>query len=432
VVFRPVVAKSFRPVPGTLAFGETMTLRIFISVAALLSVSQHVQAQNKFNSPYSVYGVGMMLGRTSSLNRSMAGAGIGIQDEFNLNHTNPASYGSITNPISHLYEIGLYVESDRFETSKMTDSKTSGGLTNISYWFKFKPWWSAVAGLSPYSSVSYNISTSRDLGAISDVDYNYSGSGNISSVYLGNAFQLTKNLSLGVTASYLFGSIVKNESINVSTGVLTLENKIATHKFDLDYGLQYKIKLDKRSLVIGAVANTGLNLEGKQTGALYDENADTLTSTSGENIYYKLPAAAGLGLGLHSKRSIIAADLRYTNWANASFSNQDVTFQDTWKFSAGYVYRGNPNAENYFGLISLRSGFYVQQYQLKLKGTNFPLWGVSMGISMPAFDNKSSINLTYSFYKMGTIDNGLISQKSGKIMLDIVIRDLWGIKRKFD
>lgn len=433
VVFLPVVAKSFRPVPAALAFGQTMNLRTFVSIAALLFVIRHAPAQNIFNSPYSVYGVGMMLDRTSSLNRGMAGVGIGIQDEFNLNHANPASYGSITNPISHLYEIGLYVESDRFQTSKMTDSKSSGGLTNISYWFKFKPWWSAVAGLSPYSSVSYNISTQRDLGALTDVDYNYYGSGNISSVYLGNSFQLTKNLSLGVTGSYLFGSIVKNESIDLSTGTLTLENKIATHKFALDYGLQYKIKLAKRSLVIGAVANSGLTLKGKQSGALYDSNADTLDNSSGESVYYKLPASVGMGLGLHSKRSIIAADLKFTNWAKANFSDdQDIIFQDTWKFSAGYVYKGNPNAENYWGLISVRSGFHVQQYQLKLKGNNFPAWGVSMGISLPAFDNKSSINLTYSFDKLGTINNGLISQKSGKIMLDIVIRDLWGIKRKFD
>lgn len=406
-----------------------MNFRILLSIAALLLAVPYAHAQNIYSSPYSVYGIGMPLTRTSAMNRGMAGTGIGIQDEFNLNHANPASYGSIISPVTHLYEIGFYMESNRFKTSKMSDSQSLGGLSNISSWFKFKPWWAATAGLSPYSSVSYNILTQRAIGASSeDVDYNYKGSGNISSVYLGNSFRVTKNLSLGLTASYLFGSIVKNES----TGSLTLENKISTRKFDVDFGMQYKLKIANRSLVIGAIYNNGITLKGKQTGDLYNSNADTLNHTDDETVTYRLPRSAGIGVGLHSKRSIIAADLRYTNWTNAEFSNQKLSFRDTWRFSAGYLYRGNPNAENYFELVSFRSGFYVQPYQLNLEGNNFAVWGASVGLSMPAFDNKSSINLTYSIDRLGTTQDGLIRQNVGKIMVDIVIRDLWGIKRKFD
>lgn len=409
-----------------------MNFRILLSIATLLLVVRYTHAQNIYSSPYSVYGIGMPLLRTSALNRGMAGTGIGIQDEFNLNHANPASYGSIVSPVTHLYEIGMYVESNRFKTSAMSDSRSSGGLSNISSWFKFKPKWAATVGLSPYSSVSYNISTQRALGASTEVNYNYQGSGNISSVYFGNSYRVNKHLSLGLTASYLFGSIVKNESIDVATGALTLENKISTHKFDVDFGMQYKLKIANRSLVIGAIYNNGVTLKGKQTGNLYDANADTLSHTNGETVTYRLPRSAGLGVGLHSKRSIFAADLRYANWTQAEFSNQEVAFRDTWRFSGGYVYRGNPNAENYFGLIQLRSGFYVQPYQLDLKGNNFAVWGASVGLSMPAFDNKSSINLSYSIDRLGTTKDGLIKQNVGKIMVDIVIRDLWGIKRKFD
>lgn len=410
-----------------------MNFRILLSIAALLLTIPYAHAQNIYSSPYSVYGLGMPLTRTSAMNRGMAGTGIGIQDEFNLNHANPASYGSIMSPVTHLYEIGFYMESNRLQTSKMSDSRSTGGLSNISSWFKFKPRWAATVGLSPYSSVSYNISTQRALGAsATEVNYNYEGSGNISSVYFGNSFRVTKHLSLGLTASYLFGSIVKNESIDISSGPLTLENKIAAHKFDVDFGMQYKLKIANRSLVIGAIYNNGVKMKGKQTGALYDASADTLNQTNGETVTYRIPRSAGLGVGLHSKRSIIATDLRYTNWTQAEFSNQKLSFRDTWRFSAGYLYRGNPNAESYLGLISLRSGFYVQPYQLNLKGNNFAVWGASVGLSMPAFDNKSSINLTYSIDRLGTTQDGLISQKVGKIMVDIVIRDLWGIKRKFD
>jgi hypothetical protein len=410
-----------------------MTSNKLISIVLLISLSaSELSAQNIFNAPYSVYGIGMIHERQSSLNSSMGGTGIGVQDPFNLNHANPASYGAIQQPINHIYEIGFYTESNRFKTNSSNESRSAGGLTHLNYWFRFKPWWSATAGLSPYSSVSYNITTKRELGSGTDIPYTYSGKGNLSSLYLGNSFKLSNDIMVGVNVSYLFGSIEKNEIIDLSTGPMTYERKITSRKVTLDAGLQYKIKIRERSLVVGLVADNGTTLHGTVRQSLYDGNADTLQSGKGRSLTYKIPASAGLGFGLHSKRSIIAADLRFKNWQQASFANEDVTFQNTWRLSAGYQYRGNPDATNYFGLISLRAGAYTQQFQLNLKGNSFPVWGYSFGLSMPVFDNKSSINLTYNFDALGTTRDGLIKQRSQKLMFEVVIRDLWGVKRKFD
>jgi hypothetical protein len=111
---------------------------------------------------------------------------------------------------------------------------------------------------------------------------------------------------------------------------------------------------------------------------------------------------------------------------------QETTLQDTWKFSVGYMYKGNPDATNYWGSVSLRAGFYTQSYYQVIKENVLPWWGMSLGVSLPVFDNRSSINLTYGLDQMGTLNNDLILQRSQKIMFDVIIRDLWGIKRKFD
>ncbi|HEY9045323.1 MAG TPA: hypothetical protein VIN08_05485 [Ohtaekwangia sp.] len=409
-----------------------LRLTQILIVGMILFAQITTQAQNIFNSPYSVYGVGMINNRTSSLNRAMGGVGIGVQDDYNLNPVNPASYGAISTPITHIYEIGLYVESNRYRSNQSTDSKSTGGINNINYWFKFSKWWSASVGLAPYSSVGYKINTARDLGASSNVNYTYSGSGNLNQLYLGNAFNVVKNLSLGVNIAYVFGSTTKSESIDLSTQSLTYQNQVVAHKADVDFGAQYRFNFKKRALVVGVVYDDGITFHGKQKSSLYDSNADTLTSATGKKLTYKLPMSAGIGVGLHSRLSVLAADLRYTKWTSANFSDQELVFQDTWKLSAGYLYKGNPNAESYFGLASLRAGFYVQQYQLKLDGTSFPSWGLSGGVSLPVFDGKSAVNLTYSYDRLGTTTNGLILQNSQKIMIDVVIRDLWGIKRKFD
>jgi hypothetical protein len=358
-----------------------------------------IRAQNIFSSPYSVYGIGMLNNRSSSLSRSIGGTGIAVQDENNINPINPASYGSIKTPITHIHEIGSYLESNRYISNSVEESKTTGGITNLNYWFKFAPWWSASAGLTPFSTVSYNIKTVRELGTSSLVNYTYQGSGNINQLYLGNSFQVMKNLSLGVHASYLFGSIVKSESIDLSSesSYLTYENKIVARKFHFDFGLQYKIAIKDKSLIIGAIADNGLQLTGKQENALYDVNSDTLSSAVGKSVHYKLPRYVGAGLSFQAKRYIIAADLKFENWSQAQYA-----------------------------------GFNVQQYPVLLKGTSMPVWGVAAGVSLPMFDGKSALNLTYSMDQMGTEENKLILQRSQKIMLDIVFRDLWGNRRRSD
>src|SRR5688572_12546658 len=210
-------------------------MRYFL-VFLFLSLSDLVPAQNVYNSPYSIYGLGIRNYRMSTLNRGMGGTGIAVRDAFNLNYINPASYGSIASPVSSIFEMGFYVEHNRYYTAELSESKTNGSLSNINYWFKFSPRWSSTVGLTPFSSVSYKINTTRSLGGISDVDYTYEGSGTISRLYWGNGFDIVKNLSFGLNISYLFGTIVKGESVNTPNHATSLiyENKINTNKVTWD------------------------------------------------------------------------------------------------------------------------------------------------------------------------------------------------------
>ena len=392
-------------------------------------------AQNIYNSPYSIYGFGMINQKMSTLNRGMGGTGIAVRDGFNLNYQNPASYGSIASPVSSVFEMGFYVEQNNYHTADLSESRTNGSLSNINYWFKFLPQWSSMVGLTPFSTVSYKVNTTRSLGSISDVAYSYEGSGTISQLYWGNGFSVTKNLSLGLNISFIFGTISKRESVNTlnQSSALIYENRINTNELALDAGLQYEIHLKKnKSLIIGFVGNRGSTFHGNQKNYLLDGPLDTMRIYEGEKLIYETPQSYGIGLALQKVRSIFAGDLKFENWHAINSEHDHIKLQDVWKFSLGYMYKGNPDGTSYLSALSLRAGFHFQQYPRKIKDTDLPCWGLSAGISMPMFDNRSSINICYSFDSLGTTQNGLILQHSQHIMFDVVIRDLWGIRRKFD
>lgn len=408
-------------------------MRYFFTIS-FVYVSAVIFAQNIYTSPYSIYGLGIINYRMSTLNRGMGGTGIGVQDEFNLNYVNPASYGSIASPVSSVFEMGYYIAYDNNKTSELSESKTNGGLTNMNYWFKLSPRWSSTIGVTPFSSVSYKINTPRILGAISEVNYRYEGSGTISQLYWGNGFNILKNLSAGVNISYLFGTISKNESVNISnqSSALVYERKISINKFRVDAGLQFAISLkNNSSLVIGLIGDNGVTFNANQKNYLYDGSLDTLNTSTGEKLKYNVPASMGFGLALHTTRSIVASDLTFQSWSRVPAKQQDAIFQDVWRFSLGYMYKGDPKTSEYFGAVSLRAGFHIQNFYLQVKERSLPWWGLTAGISLPMFDNRSSINITYSFDQLGTL-NGLILQRSQQIMFDVIIRDFWGIRRKFD
>src|SRR5687767_5322722 len=105
-----------------------MIIKIFFTTCTILISTLSIHAQPFSTSPYSIYGAGTMQEHLSGLNSGMGGAGIGVQESFNLNHVNPASYGSIVQPVSHIFEVGLYASSNRLSTFNASESKPSGGL----------------------------------------------------------------------------------------------------------------------------------------------------------------------------------------------------------------------------------------------------------------------------------------------------------------
>jgi hypothetical protein len=403
----------------------------FTLIAALASLP--LWSQSLYNSPYSVYGPGLVSERSSILNQSLGGTGYGVQHDEMLNYMNPASYTSIKKNISHMFDIGMYVEQNRYNMKANGETATAGGLARINYWFRLKEWWSASVGLSPYSSVSYNIKTGLDLGT-GGTSYYYDGDGTSSQLYFGNGFSLSKNLSVGFTGYYVFGTITRTESVrSQEQGIgLTLENELFTRRFNYDVGAQYKIDLKKNSLILGVIFEPGLTLSGRNKVTLLNEDQDTLTSYSSNTTTYKLPAKIGGGISYRMQNSIIAFDAKFQPWTVADYSDQEVRFQDSWRFSAGYSYEGKANPENYWDVIALRFGAYMQRYPMIIEGARLPSWGYSIGVGLPLLSGRSIAQITYSADHLGTEKAGLIKQQTQRVSLDLTFHSLWGKRYGYD
>jgi hypothetical protein len=405
----------------------------FILFVFVILLNHELWAQTITASPYSVYGVGTLIERTSVLNRALAGTGIAIRDPLSPNNLNPASYPSVQGA-SQIFETGMYLESDRYQTEQQSSKFRTGNITSLNYWFRFSTKWAGTLGLTPFSKVDYNIDSDRLIGVDGGSTVQYSGTGGISQFYFGNGFQLTPNLSVGVNASYIFGSVEKDETIGSGIGSGTvLRNKTSVNRLNADVGAQYTFFLKKkRAFSIGVTYDDDLRLHTSGDRVVFQSSTGEILSEEMIDVEdYVLPAQVGAGISFQTTRSTLAADFTFKKWSQAKLE-EHTKLRDTKRFSLGYEYKGNPEALSYWDVIRFRSGFYLQENYLVLGKNSFSDWGWSLGLGLPVSANRGTISLTYNFNQSGTTANNLIKQQAHVLVLEFTIRDWWFVRRKFD
>ena len=410
--------------------------RLLILAGALSVALSHLpgRAQSIAGSSYTVFGIGDLMPRQSAINKGLGGSGIGLRSDLFINMQNPASYTAISAPVTQLFEMGALVEFDRFRTTNSEASSASGGLTNINLWFRFSPKWAATFGFAPFSKVDYDITTQRNLGALTNRSIiNYQGSGGFNQVYMGNAFQVTKNLSFGVNSALIFGSILKTEiieSLELANN-FWVENQMYMNKVLFDFGTQYSLFFPKSVLTFGATFAYESTFSVTNEATLYESAQNTISGETTTEDDYLLPLSAGFGISFNSPRSTISADVKYQDWSSASFSD-DNDFRNTFHYAVGYEYKTNFTSDHNFNLLNLRSGLFYKDNYLDLANGTFSEWGFNVGMGIPVQGNKASINLNYTYHQRGSTNNGLIEETASQINFDVVIRDVWFLRRKFD
>lgn len=411
-----------------------MSIRIgWFFVFLFFAVS--ARGQNIPGSVYSVFGFGDIRDRSSAFTRALGNTGIAVRDDYNINIVNPAALTSVIRPLTSLFEIGTNYGRTDFNTSNASYSARYGSLVGLNYWFRLGNKWASTVGVAPYSNVSYNILSSRVFGAgYLPSPIQYQGTGGINQFYLGNAYDILKNLTIGGNVSFYLGT-EKKANVVAATGVSSLfevDEILQTRGANFDLGLQYSLSIKKTKLIFGVTWDKGACLTGTQEIAIVNPiTFDTLRKTDRLVLPTRLPPNMGFGLGLKANRSTFAADIKYINWKKAEWDEVEQ-YRNGFKYSAGYDYRGEFGTYNYLKSISFRAGAWVEDYPIAVRNTYLTTWGYTIGIALPIQGPRATVGLNYSVTRLGTTKSDLVQEISRKLSLDIIVRDVWGVKQKFD
>lgn len=417
-------------------------------ILALLGFTLNSLAQIRIHSPYSIFGVGKL--RSDSYNTvlmSMGGIRNAASGEGLVNMYNPATYIAFDST-SFVFDGGILATSRTLKSVNASETGTYASLNHLLFGFPVTRWLKSSFGVVPYSDVGYNVVDDLYLKNIGNTKIQYIGSGGLNQAYIGAAFRLHKNWSLGVNMYYNFGTIDKSRNVLFPDSVDTylnakLRGNVRISDLSYSLGLLFKKELQNRQVVSAGITFTPeARLRSKIEylastfiGGLNNPEylADTIVNTTEEKGKTILPTQIGGGLMIEAPRHWkVGIDFNWQEWSSyRSFGISD-SLANSWNVSIGGEYIPDHEAiKGYLKKIRYRLGFRYSQTNIYLKGNHMNEIGISFGFGLPIVRSKSTFNLGFEFGKFGTTNDGLIRENFVKFTLGLSIYENWFIRSKY-
>jgi len=418
----------------------------------------NIQAQEGTTSPYSFYGIGSLKFKGTVENRSMGGLSI-YTDSIHVNLRNPASYaspnlksfGGNNRPVN--FSVG---GSHNFVNLETADSKDKASSSTFDYIALSIPLgkFGVGFGLLPYTSVGYKLEAYDG----EDIDKKYRGEGGLNKAFLTLAYQVTKELSVGVDANYNFGNIQNStidyrydgdgEPLQYQTRE---ENRSDLSGLNYNFGLSFKKMISPKLELISGVTYSPENklasnnerifstiVINEITGSEAVSNFidDSLTEEEKETdltIPSKFSFGAGLG---QPKKWFLGAE--YTSQKTSKFHNDFLgstgsVYEDGSTISLGGFFIPNyKSLTSYWKRVVYRAGVRMENTGLNINTETINEFGISFGVGLPVGRIFSNTNLGFEIGKRGTTSNNLIQENFVNFHLSLSLNDRWFQKRKYD
>jgi hypothetical protein len=406
-------------------------------------------SQNLTKSPYSIIGFGEMHFYGTATLSALGQVSQGLRQQNEINVLNPASFSALKYTVIDggvLYSRGTLTKGNEQQT-----------VSNYSFsYFLFGVPLSQrknagfVFGLSPYSSIGYNVSSNKTYTDFTGVTQ-MTGSGGLSRFHAGIGAQLIKNVSVGVNANYLFGQSVLDQRLIIPSEYNKVNiadtRRRNINDFQYQLGLQYHKEIvrgeqnEKHQLVVGASYTFGASLSGLEDQWIRSFKVET-PQLLGDTITYVerargtvfIPGYVQTGISYEKKDHwIIAADFTYQNWSlYQEFGNQlDLNAQ--YGSSVGFIYIPNSSDyKKYFKRVEYRGGLRYNTGYFTIANKAISTYGVSAGLGLPLGKSKSRINISGEYFIRGTTSNNLIREEYFRIVFGINFTDKWFQRYKYD
>ncbi len=397
-------------------------------MAALLACGA-LTAQNMTSSPYSRYAYGDMNENVPTGYRAMGGVGIGMRNNKAINPSQPASYTSMDS-LTFMFDIAACVSWSHYRDAGGVKNKANGNLEYVTMQFPlWKRWIAMSVGLTPYSSVGYDISLKDSINSSYHYVKHYYGTGNISQVYGGLSFNICNWVALGANIYYMWGDLNRMRALTFDESGLqtTIQDELLSiSDVRFRYGAQFFHTWGKHTINLGAIFEnkTKLNSELIVIETQSDDSIPLFVNG------WQLPMVWGVGASYNwANRLTVAFDFERQCMASALYNGlpgKENGLQDRNRYALGVEYRHDPMGRKYVERMIWRAGVNVQDEYLATIGAK--RISASIGMGFPLYTIGTVINTTIEYSHRGS--SAGLEDNSLRLTIGASIAESWFMKRK--
>jgi hypothetical protein len=410
---------------------KSVSFLVLAFFASFWSYSQSIAT-----SPYSLYGLGSLYESNFGLTAALGNTGIALPSDTFINNKNAASLVSI--PANNFFfEIGGSGIQSSFENNLKKESRNNSQFSHFAFAFPITKNSAFSIAMMPYSSSSFKISGLKTQIIDGGSEYYYLdviGTGGLNNLDLSYAYKLNDKLSLGLSASVLFGNTTDKRSYVISSSVTNIDKKTSYSGIRPVLSSQFKMS---PSLTFGLniKSPTRVNAAKTQSVAIVNDSGTTNmeTDVSSDTDDFYLPFDIGFGVNKSFKNKFNATfDYEQSFWDATNQSDMYGEFSNQEKFSLGFSYLKAKTSRNYFDRIKFAAGAHYDTGYLVVNNNKIDDKNFSIGVSLPLDHLSSALFISYTYGTKGQITNSLIQENYHKLTLNLNLDGIWFVRKKMD
>jgi hypothetical protein len=468
-----------------------------ILIISIYFFSFPLAAQNyNGNSIYTIPGLGDFLPYGNIRNIGMGGVGISTSHPDFINNANPAllhankhlNLDSVGGNRHSVFDAAMTLSAQNSRTNKGNPTNISANFSYFSYAVplpfssesRLHNRWTTNIGLQQFTKVSYKASY-HDIvasgGAGDSAIYSYSGNGGLYQAYWGNGIDITRNLSVGLQLSYIFGgrtdeSIIQFIIPPYQQNQNLLSQKTNHNAIQVKPGIAYRKQITRKAnfsereteekqvikkdpdrevyFNIGLVYDYFTAVHGKQITSLQQRDSlnRVLSLNALDTINHKIniPSVYRVGISFDKPRSwSIGTDFSYSPWTTYSGFDKTSKFTNGFTVALGgehYLIQSDQRSRNYKDYPKIiRAGFTYTKMPFFINNTQVNDISMSLGGSVPLFGGQkrlqgsappTKLNFAITAGERGSKQGTLVKELYIKLYLGIIISDFWFLKSKVD
>lgn len=412
---------------------KKLSISILATVAWLLGF-QVATAENSEISAYSRFGYGALSDHTNATQKAMGGVGLASRSGEYINFMNPASYAAIDS-VTFLFDIAATAKSlssdEIIDGVKRSGKEFTGGLDYVAMQFPVTRYGGMAIGFVPFSEVGYSFGNEIINGT-----NQHEGSGTVNELFVGLAAKPYKGLTIGLNASYMFGTLLNDTYVYSSSSTSLFERVMEVRDYNLRFGIQYGFNINRdHSMTIGAIYSPAKSFHGHAYGVKYDVNQDAANDTiayGSMNGHYEMSETWGAGISWNWKKSLtVEADFTYQPWKDKKYQTIEGfgqlgsnKFDNRWKAALGAEYQPALRG-SYLRRVRYRLGGYYSNDYIMVGDNSIKEYGVSLGFGLPAPSTKTMINLSVEYRHRAASPASLVTENYFQFTLGINVNELW-------